>query len=74
MSHMFVMNPAHLIDDRGDAGVLVHNDLPDDVLVRQQLVADVQVCDVPDTFEGAGHLASRWQQPLHVHKYLRGAS
>ena len=42
---------AHLVHDRPDVGVLVQDDLADEVFVGCELVADVEVRDVADRLE-----------------------
>ena len=55
-----------LVDNCPQGAVLVQQDLPNDVLVGQQLIAQVDMRDVAHALIGGGHLAPLRQQPLRA--------
>lgn len=57
---------AHLVDHRLQVGVLVQQHLAYDVLVGLMLWAQVEVRNVADGFEGAGHVHLGRQKLLQV--------
>ena len=61
-----VRQSLHLVDDGPDGGVFVQQHLGNQLLVGQQLVPQVQVCDVPNALKGAWQLGQSWQRPLQT--------
>lgn len=57
---------ARLVDDGPEVRVLVQDDLGDDLLVRQVLLAEVEVGDVAGRVEAAGDLIAEvlWEDGL----------
>ena len=61
-----LMFPTDLVDDGLEVRVLVQQHLPDEVLVGQLLLAQVEVRDVPHTLEGARRLDVGGKQLLRL--------